>query len=446
MNGVEEILTLQEIMLLRLQEVLRVKNFSLPVKQKIKETLLAILELDIENKEDYISSIIEGLQAIDTFKINTRKQLLKVKNIQNSLLPNTLGLVDIKNQLVAVVKSEYEKATICHELVHVSQKDSSYYLPKKYAFSHLFQEAMREGEAIYREMQFQQKNHPKFSSLDPTISRLTLFSYHSVLYDVFLELYQDMRNLLGDRLLEKWKSVNFEDDMMIELEQYTNHQYGCSFSAFYRIWSGLLYYFSVHHNQKRFFHIAQQDLELYGQQHQKNSDCYNELHIVMMNNQRDIEELKKKIESIDIVLENENILEKEFISAIEYEKQELKRYLQEYGEDEVTQQWQEELRVVTIDDYREVLEGEKKQYEEHIAMHNQKILEITQQSQSIEWLESFALKRYDFTDVEFLAMWKEQMLVTIQHHLLNVRDETKLPSTLYYSFHKEDEEIYGKNH
>ena len=160
----------------------------------------------------------------------------------------------------------------------------------------------------------------------------------------------------------------------------------------------------------------------------------------------DIEELKKKIESIDIVLENENILEKEFISAIEYEKQELKRYLQEYGEDEVTQQWQEELRVVTIDDYREVLEGEKKQYEEHIAMHNQKILEITQQSQSIEWLESFALKRYDFTDVEFLAMWKEQMLVTIQHHLLNVRDETKLPSTLYYSFHKEDEEIYGKNH
>ena len=166
----------------------------------------------------------------------------------------------------------------------------------------------------------------------------------------------------------------------------------------------------------------------------------------MMNNQRDIEELKKKIESIDIVLENENILEKEFISAIEYEKQELKRYLQEYGEDEVTQQWQEELRVVTIDDYREVLEGEKKQYEEHIAMHNQKILEITQQSQSIEWLESFALKRYDFTDVEFLAMWKEQMLVTIQHHLLNVRDETKLPSTLYYSFHKEDEEIYGKNH
>ena len=305
---------------------------------------------------------------------------------------------------------------------------------------------MREGEAIYREMQFQQKNHPKFSSLDPTISRLTLFSYHSVLYDVFLELYQDMRNLLGDRLLEKWKSVNFEDDMMIELEQYTNHQYGCSFSAFYRIWSGLLYYFSVHHNQKRFFYIAQQDLELYGEQHQKNSGCYNELHIVMMNNQRDIEELKKKIESIDIVLENENILEKEFISAIEYEKQELKRYLQEYGEDEVTQQWQEELRVVTIDDYREVLEGEKKQYEEHIAMHNQKILEITQQSQSIEWLESFALKRYDFTDVEFLVMWKEQMLVTIQHHLLNVRDETKLPSTLYYSFHKEDEEIYGKNH
>lgn len=142
-----EILTLQEIMLLRLQEVLRVKNFSLPVKQKIKETLLAILELDIENKEDYISSIIEGLKAIDTFKINTRKQLLKVKNIQNSLLPNTLGFVDIKNQLVAVVKSEYEKATICHELVHVSQKDSSYYLPKKICLFSSFSRSYERGRS-----------------------------------------------------------------------------------------------------------------------------------------------------------------------------------------------------------------------------------------------------------------------------------------------------------
>lgn len=148
-------LNLQEKILIKLQEVFRIKNYSPVAKKEIKETLLEASKLDI-NKVDNgekLFSIIDCLKEIDTFKVNTRKQLMKTKGIREELNSETGGYVSLADRIVVIVKDSQIKSTVYHELTHITQSDSSYYIPEKYHYSNIFQIAIKEGEAIFNELE-----------------------------------------------------------------------------------------------------------------------------------------------------------------------------------------------------------------------------------------------------------------------------------------------------
>lgn len=416
---------LQENYLLKLQEVLRVKNFSNQVKQHIRKTLSKVYELDIENKEQHLFSIIEGLKKVETFKINTRENLLKIKSIKNHLTPTTMGFVTASSDLVAVVKDEFDTEVNYHELVHLSQTERSYHIDEKYGFSKLFQHAMKEGEAIYYEMKLLEKEFPKIMCN----GKVTLFSYHSMTYKIFLELYQDMRNLLNSSLLEKWKQGDTKD-IMLELEEYVTSNYGVDFSLIYKTWAGLLYHFCIREDSET-NSLAHQEYKTHEKNHQNNKSHHQFLSSQEDSYKTSIKNETSRLIEINELLENEANLNNGFLQKVSEATKELSEYILEYGEDEVAKEWHEEIETVTLQDYKNSLITEKSEIETNKHQNQEKLNQVSKERIQVDWIESFYFS-LSKCSLEELADFKETIIMSLQEKSVELKQKSFLLNVLYY--------------
>jgi len=147
----------KEEILLELENVLNTKEFSSDVKTEIKNILLTILEMNIDNKKIHIESIIDSLKKIDTIEFDLRDKLIRKEEISLDLNSNMTGYVKANSNLMVVVKEFQKCANFYHELVHITQNENSYNInPLHYSFPGIFQIAMKEGEAIYYQHKYQQ--------------------------------------------------------------------------------------------------------------------------------------------------------------------------------------------------------------------------------------------------------------------------------------------------
>lgn len=223
-------------MLLQLQEVLRVKNFSLDVKARIKRVLLETW--DTETNKKIFFDIIEGLKKIEMFKINTRKQLLKIATIKANLDSQTCGYVTSTKDIAVVVKGKTEDSTTYHELVHVSQPENAYHINQEdYPFSELFEKAMKEGEAVFRQRKYSRKEIVIQDGNNPEMKATIInreMEVHPISYYIFQELYEDMIGLLGEEKVEEWKHHGYDKDMILEFDKYVSQEKHIKFRVLYQ--------------------------------------------------------------------------------------------------------------------------------------------------------------------------------------------------------------------
>jgi len=233
----------KEEILLELENVLNTKEFSSDVKTEIKNILLTILEMNIDNKKIHIESIIDSLKKIDTIEFDLRDKLIRKEEISLDLNSNMTGYVKANSNLMVVVKEFQKCANFYHELVHITQNENSYNInPLHYSFPGIFQIAMKEGEAIYYQHKYQQHKFPN------EYGDSLFLTYHTDFYRVCLELYKDMKNILGFELLEKWKNIDNNYDIMPEIDEYVRKEYGVRFSHIYTVWISILCYFSSNYS------------------------------------------------------------------------------------------------------------------------------------------------------------------------------------------------------
>ncbi len=222
----------------KIADVLCTKNFSDMAKSHIKRSLRLMSVIPSLEMEQHIFEVIEGLKRTNIFQIGTRLKLAESKEFKGHIHSDIGGCVSLSREKVAVIKDQWYLFSMVHELSHVAQPQDAYRLPQLYDFSSVFQLAMLEGEACYFEGLFAQKYTPHLTSRKRGYLSV---SYQPSFYDICLELYQDMRNLFGVSLLQKWKYISKDYDIMPELELYMKEHYQSSFSEIYQLWIMLLY-------------------------------------------------------------------------------------------------------------------------------------------------------------------------------------------------------------
>lgn len=439
-------MSLQEECLLRLQEVLKDKNYSLPVKQEIQDLILEICELDIVNKKEQIFSIIDRLQSIDTFKINTRKQLMKLDYVQGKLTSNVFGFVHPNSKVAVVVKDEDQKNTLYHELIHLTQNPNSYKLDSKYSFCNLIHKAMKEGEAVFNELKLSEKKFSKTYQVASDI-QLTLFSSHVLEYKVFLEFYCDMRNLLGTSLLQKWKDANFEGDIMLEFDAYFQKNYRCSFSKFINLWQKLLYYVCINSEEQALVDLAQSDFYKMEHQHRERAmqrELLDEHEKKCLGNINQKNECIEEIKNIDCTLNDSKLLEQEYLKRVAGLKEELKDYVHENGEDEYAIEFRNYIEKATVDDYRASLielREERKSFMSYIEEEQEKLNQIQKRKEELKRLESFYFDDILQIDVSKLVIKKFLLIEALKQEKIELKNVKFLYNCYYYYRNQNQEEF-----
>ena len=210
---------------------------------------------------EQISSILFYLQYhVEQFYIDSKVNLSSYVDIQDFFVSECVLGVTISKKVVAILSDLYLEEILYHEMLHLTQSDDSYFVSSSYFFSHLIQDAMKEGEAVYYDIQFAKYKFPE--SLHYDCNENIVFGNHSIFYQVCREFYLDMRTLLNKDLFSRWKTNSFlESDFMQEAKTYVFNKYSIDFMSFYHIWSVLLYYFSINSNLSSFSSLANQDLD-----------------------------------------------------------------------------------------------------------------------------------------------------------------------------------------
>lgn len=403
-------LDFKDKILIELQDVLRIKNFSQTVKTTIRTLFLEILGLDIEDKENHIKSIIEGIKKFDTFEMDTREELLKIESIKKDLSPTTFGFVSLPRKIIVIVKSEQEQLDLYHELIHTTQTKFSYNVDTKYGFSITIQKAMKEGEAINREMVLTKKKFPNTYKMSG--SRL-VFSCHSELYRIYLEFYQDMQNIFGKDLIEEWKQLKSEeDDIMPKLENYAKSQYHCSISSIFNLWGSLLYHAILKYGKKQDINKAESDLANRKYCYANNKVLFDETYIEEIEISNKIIDINKNISKLDNILNDDDLLNREFSLIIETEKRELEEYIMDYGNDDVSKEWKEDIENVNLEDYKLSIINEKDNLHNYYSNGISRLNKILKIKQNLERLDNFYLPT---TEIDFttLSILKERELSKI---------------------------------
>lgn len=410
-----------EQILLELQEVLKDKDFTNETKNKIKEVFR--MYCTFSSKESICFQIIEGLKKVDMFIVDTRENLVKMPRVKMNLDEHTLGITTCKNDLVAVVKSEQDTVVLFHELAHLTQTKDSYWISSEYPFHQLFQNAMLEGEATYYETLFAQHMCKDKLMLHGLLYG-PISNQTSILYHVLLEFYKDMEFLLGTQLLTKWKQDS-GNDMMLIASQHVAEVHHLDFKEIYQCWSLLLY-----HYYSRFGDEYRQDCAIRQYADQKDS------HHFLVNDEEEytlymkelIEEMGKcqtRIQEIEKILSTPDNLKEAFQKRIAEEKQEMERYQKKYGNDQTLQEWNEELKQATSEDFKEPLKIELNALKELILNDSKQFQKQMSRLEQCQWYLSFhpteQLKSLDITQ---LSAYKE---ASIQNRKVN-----RTPASYYY--------------
>ena len=429
-------LNLQEKVLIELQEVFRTKSFSPVAKREIKETLLEASKLDI-NKEDNgkkLFSIIDKLKKIDTFKVNTRKQLMKIKSIRDELDPTADGYVFLPDKIVVVVKSTQTQTTIYHELIHITQTDESYYVPEKYGYSNTLKAAMKEGEAIAYEIELLKRKFPK------TYMQISSLS---TLYQVFYEFYQDMEKLLGVELLDKWKNDDILEDFISVANSHTMNGYGINFYAIYAVWSELLYRMVLKSKDEDFLKLVKLDsesneLEFNISEYQEK--CSDE---IAFNNH--INKCKTHINEVDNKLKSKQLLKEEFGNTLNTLKKELNDYISENGMDDFVLEQQRSIDNLTIDDYVKSLVDQKNEYCKAIDNSKKLLGEVLDKKKNLQWVESFLLPVKELSNLELVNV-KELGMGYLSKYGKNLNERFNITKRLVKLDEFENENVVVNSH
>ncbi len=352
-------------------------------KREIKETLIAASKLDI-NKEDnghMLFSIIDGLKGLDTFKFNTRKQLMKINSIRKNLTSAMAGYVNLSEKIAVIIKDTQSKSNMYHELVHLTQPDKAYYVSEKYGYSGIFSKAMEEGEAVNCEFEYLK------ASLPETYIQV---SNSSLLYMVFYEVYQDMKKILGLELLNKWKMNNTED-FIKEANEYTMKHYNIQFYSIYHIWVELLYRIILKSSDELFLKLAELDSKSYSEHLSYYTNEYNNTFSDETDCNNFINNCKSHINEIDMKLGSKELLEKSFNEYISISKKDLNDYILENGMDDYSLEWKREIDSVTIDYYIKILVSQKNDYYKQVDNIKKELLLVLDKRRELQWVESLSL-------------------------------------------------------
>lgn len=411
-------LNLEDKVLVKLQDVLRTKEFSQSVKEQIREVLSKAFELSI-NKEDQgntLFAIIEGLKKIDTFKIDTRECLNKVKAIGENLAPDTDGFVNLGFGVCAVVKESQTQSKLYHELTHISQDENSYTIDQKYGYSNVFREAMVEGEAIFHGLELLKQ---KFPTTYLTISSM------SILYKVFYEFYMDMRNLLGSQMLQKCKENNGKDDIMIEFNRYTKRQYNCDFYFIYRIWGEILKKIVTVSRNKKFINLLKED-SFNEINYIQNSICdYKRICEREKDYKSTIERYEKELIDINEAMSDPKKFNEGFNRIIEKQKKELSEYISESNYDkEVAKEWEEDIKNATTHDYYDQLTFYKNEYTEKLDEYRNSLKINKKNKENLQWTRSYMISLKDISFYDLVVLKK-----SILNNILTDKDKTCLDIT-----------------
>lgn len=387
-----------------LNNVLVIKQCSDSVIKEIKGIMfgMCILDnIDSYELESLIKNIIEGLKKLETAELNTREQLCQIPNIKDELEEDMGGYVTLSRKKLVVVKEELYDISLVHELSHFTQDDNSYNLPNNYDYILLVQKAMREGEASYYQALYTKERYPSLISGEYYLKNII----NTTEYNIFLEFYQDMRELLGIDMLNKWKSVSKDEDFMQEIEKYMQEHYQCSIASFYQTWCAILYYY-MNKSSKKY----NEELYIATKYHEANirqfEYFYEQIVQSLSRYPKYLHDTKEEIKQYKAMLESPQKLEQSMNQFIIEQKKELREYIEENGPDETSKEWEEEIKTINFETYREAVLNwklsDEQQYQEVLKSQKKDELEKTKLEYQKTFLIDSSLETLSIEELETL--------------------------------------------
>lgn len=367
------------IILDQLNEVLSTKSFSDPVKEKIINTISKAYDSysKTKKKSQFFEQLIGSLSSVNEFRISTRKQLNKQENIAPHLSNCTLGFVTLDRSLVGIVKEFEEENTIYHEMIHLTQTDTSYYVNEKYPFSKLVSLCFQEGEAAYYDSDLLDPSKGKRQEILSNSEENDLIFSSNSNYPFFSMIYKSFLELFGEDVLEKWKGYKTIDEDIIPIlkEKFENKFSGTSFINFYySVTKMIVEYFNKSKTERP-------KIKNYIKDEIKELKFENSL---FLNNtstlDKNIQLLKKmiqRVEEIDSCLNDDTILKTTYQNSYLQQQKELEEYRQNPECDsEIADEWQHDIEMFTIADYKTILKKELEDYKNNIGrmVHDKNIL------------------------------------------------------------------------
>lgn len=417
----------KDIILTELNKMLETKTFSDPVKEKINYVVSKAYDSYSKcgDKKSFFEQLTSGLSSVSEFRINTRKQLNKKEYITPFLGKCTLGFAFRNRSLVVVTKEENEERTIYHEMIHLTQSESSYYVNKNYFFSKMITTCLIEGEASYYDVDLKKDDEKEnIEILKCSGEKLGLISNQSYpFYGMFYELLLD---IFGKDIMQKWKNIGPNDDIMPILQESFEKKFSqVPFHIFYLLITKLMieYFNNLNKEEPLFKNYITSEIERFKQS--------------QMNLESEMEDLMKSLKQmLKDMEENNNILQDEKLLKISYEKnleeakQELKAYEEssEYDK-ETANDWKHDIETTTIEDYRDYLLEKTEEYKRKIEKEK-RLLKVQSEEVKTNFFlklkaDSYIDQEYNFLDYYNFLMTLVQSKELKNYRIVNISQEKR---------------------
>lgn len=333
---------LNKNILLETNNMLASRPFSDDVKEKIRNAIVNAYNCytKTKDKEEHFKDIINSIKEVNTFKVNTRKQLNKIEEISSHLDDCTLGYVSDDRKVVVVVKHNEEERAIYHELIHLTQPENAYYVDEKYPFSKFISKCLLEGEATFYDIDLYDDERLSYEMVD-TFGDVPNFVTSKGNYPFFYLIYRVMIEIFGDDLVEEWRNCKY--DIIPKLKEVFEGKYGRSFSDFYMCITKMIYQYFKNNKDYSFllydlrhtiYEIADKNFEF-----QQNKEKLRDI-------SENFDSFNKELKEYSKLLEDEGELKKSF-------KQIVESVMKDPGEDE-------DLSKLTIENYKKHILSEIK--------------------------------------------------------------------------------------